>query len=261
MKIDALGPWFHNLHLPDGRETAPSHFLGDFPRRKWLQIEKHIPEDLRGWECLDIGCNAGFYSFELAKRGAHVLGIDTEPLYLNQAKWAANQFQLKNSPTFKQMQIHELAQIERKFDLVLFMGVFYHLRYPTLALDTVSRLVKKMMIFQTLTSEHERDSTKVFSPAEDYDLLDRDVFNQPGWPRMSFIENKFSGDPTNWWIPNHAAALALLRSTGFSEIEKIAHEIYLCVPPESGVETNRDWSHDEWFAATGGNPMKYRENL
>src|SRR3546814_15655835 len=69
-QVAALGPWFHNLHLPDGTETAPDHPLGDFPSFKWQQVARHLPEDLSGWTALDIGCNAGFYSFQLAKRGA-----------------------------------------------------------------------------------------------------------------------------------------------------------------------------------------------
>jgi hypothetical protein len=89
-QIEALGPWFHNLHLPGGVQTAPHHFIGgDFPRFKWLEIAPHIPQDLRGWRVLDVGCNAGFYSFELARRGASVLAIDVEDLYLTQARWAA----------------------------------------------------------------------------------------------------------------------------------------------------------------------------
>ncbi len=68
--IAALGPWFHNLHLPDGRQTAPGHPLGDFPSFKWRELAPSLPQDLTGWSALDIGCNAGFYSFELARRGA-----------------------------------------------------------------------------------------------------------------------------------------------------------------------------------------------
>src|SRR3546814_10349498 len=83
-QVAALGPWFHNLHLPDGTETAPDHPLGDFPAFKWQQVTRHLPEDLSGWTALDIGCNAGFYSFELAKRGAMVTGIDIDPAYLHQ---------------------------------------------------------------------------------------------------------------------------------------------------------------------------------
>ena len=47
-KIKALAPWFHNLHFEDGSQTAPDHFLGDFPRFKWLQVAPFIPEDSPG---------------------------------------------------------------------------------------------------------------------------------------------------------------------------------------------------------------------
>jgi tRNA (mo5U34)-methyltransferase len=88
-EIEALGPWFHNLHLPGGVQTLPNHFLGgDFPNFKWQQIQPYLPADLSGWRVLDVGCNAGFYSFELARRGASVLGMDVDPHYLAQARWA-----------------------------------------------------------------------------------------------------------------------------------------------------------------------------
>jgi tRNA (mo5U34)-methyltransferase len=77
--IETLGPWFHNLHLPDGRQTAPGHRYGDFPNFKWQRIAHCIPADLQGWSVLDIGCNAGFYSIELARRGADVVGLDGRP--------------------------------------------------------------------------------------------------------------------------------------------------------------------------------------
>ena len=77
--IRELGPWFHNLHLPGGEQTAPDHAYGDFPAFKWREIAPHIPQDLRGLTVLDIGCNAGFYSFELARRGAQVTAIDIDP--------------------------------------------------------------------------------------------------------------------------------------------------------------------------------------
>ena len=90
--IERLAPWFHNLHLPDGEETAPEHLLGDFPAVKWRQIAPYIQRDLEGARVLDIGCNAGFYTFELARRGAHVTAVDIDPHYLTQARWAAARF-------------------------------------------------------------------------------------------------------------------------------------------------------------------------
>src|SRR5207248_1514672 len=81
-EIASLAPWFHNLHLPNGTQTAPEHPLGDFPAVKWRQIAPFIAPDLTGWRALDIGCNAGFYSFELARRGAEVTALDIDPHYL-----------------------------------------------------------------------------------------------------------------------------------------------------------------------------------
>src|SRR3982751_1779343 len=121
-QVDALAPWFHNLHLPGGVQTLPDHFLGgDFPNFKWQQIRPFLPEDLHGWRVLDVGCNAGFYSFELARRGASVLGIDVDAHYLAQARWAAGQFGLDGSVEFRQASVYDAARSADRFDLVLFM--------------------------------------------------------------------------------------------------------------------------------------------
>ena len=84
-RVRALGEWFHNLDLA-GVKTAPDHFLGDYPTVKWRQFAHAIPADLSGRSVLDIGCNAGFYSFEMARRGAYVTGIDVDQRYLRQAE-------------------------------------------------------------------------------------------------------------------------------------------------------------------------------
>jgi tRNA (mo5U34)-methyltransferase len=226
--VAARGPWFHNLHLPDGTQTAPDHPLGDFPRFKWTQIAPHVPEDLSGWRVLDIGCNAGFYTFELAKRGADVLGIDVDEHYLGQARWAADQFGLTDRTEFRQMQVYDLRTLDERFDLVWFMGVLYHLRYPLLALDLVAEKVDRLMMFQTLTMPGD----DVELPPADLSIGEREAMQQPGWPKMAFIEHRLAGDPTNWWAPNHACVEAMLRSAGL-EPERIAHETYRCLRDSS----------------------------
>jgi SAM-dependent methyltransferase len=95
------------LHLPDGTQTAPNHFLGDFPSHKWKYLAPHLPTDLTGWRALDIGCNAGFYVFELARRGAEVTAIDIDPRYLVQACWAATQYGVQNQVEFRRMHVVE----------------------------------------------------------------------------------------------------------------------------------------------------------
>jgi len=229
-QAEALGPWFHNLHLPGGVQTLPNHFLGgDFPNFKWQQIEPLLPPDLAGWRVLDVGCNAGFYSFELARRGASVLGIDSDEHYLAQAKWAVNVLELQHQVEFRQMEVYDLARFEQTFDLVWFMGVFYHLRYPLLVLDLLAQHTKRQMVFQTLTMPGESVSTQT----EDCSIEDRSPLLEPGWPKMAFIENSLAGDPTNWWVPNHAAVAAMLRSAGLRVTARPGHEIYLCEPANS----------------------------
>jgi tRNA (mo5U34)-methyltransferase len=228
-EIKRLGPWFHNLHLPEGGQTAPDHPLGDFPAFKWSEIEHSIPRDLRGWSALDIGCNAGFYSFELAKRGAHVVGVDSDEHYLTQARWAKTQFAL--DVEFRRSSVYDLARTAERFDLVLFMGVLYHLRYPLLALDIVAEKVQRLLVFQTLTMPgQEAGPTPDDLPIDERDrLLERD------WPKLAFIEKCLAGDPTNWWAPNHAAVEAMLRSTGLELVARPGHELYVCRPTGGAV--------------------------
>ena len=242
--VAQLQPWFHNLHLPDGTQTAPDHRLGDFPRFKWKQLAPHLPTNLKGWRALDIGCNAGFYSFELAQRGARVVGIDVDPHYLRQARWAAKQYKLQDAVEFRQLQVYELSRVNDDFDLVLFMGVFYHLRYPMLALDIVAEKVKRLMVFQSLTIPGMR----VCRDTADHELDDRDVLNKPSWPRLAFIEHRFAGDPTNWWIPNHACIEAVLRSAGFNVGARPGHEIYIC---NRATTKSSTWDRTEFLSALG----------
>jgi tRNA (mo5U34)-methyltransferase len=245
--VERLGPWFHNLHLPDGTQTCPDHFLGDFPSFKWRALAPHLPERLDGWSVLDIGCNAGFYSFELAKRGARVTGIDVEELYLTQARWAAQRLGLADRVTFRKQQVYSLARSREKWDLVMFMGVFYHLRYPLLALDAVGRRVGRMMVFQTLSMPGEDVETETADLALDA----REKLHAPGWPKMAFIEHRLAGDRTNWWAPNHAAVEAMLRSTGMKVVGRPHDETYLCEPDRDRAESFWRWDTDEFASAIG----------
>jgi tRNA (mo5U34)-methyltransferase len=225
-EIEALGPWFHNLHLPDGRQTAAGHRYGDFPRFKWERLRTAVPEDLRGWTVLDIGCNAGFYSIELARRGARVVGLDVEPLYLRQARWAAKAFGLDDRVTIIEGEVYQLLNTADRYDLVWFAGVFYHLRYPLLALDLVRRVTTRLMMFQSMTMPGGSRA----SVPEDLHLDERDRMLQDSWPKMAFVEHRVDGDPTNWWVPSAAGVEALLRSSGFRVLQRPEHEFYLCEP-------------------------------
>jgi tRNA (mo5U34)-methyltransferase len=245
-RIAELAPWFHNLHLPSGHQTAPDHPLGDFPAFKWAQIEPHIATDLRGARALDIGCNAGFYSFELAARGADVLAIDVDSHYLEQARWAAGRLDPGGRVEFRRLTVYDLARLEEQFDLILFLGVLYHLRHPLLAIDAVAERLRGTMVFQTLTMPG--------APARetplDISIDDRAELTRPGWPRAAFIEHRLAADPTNWWAPDDACVQAMLRSAGLRVTATPGHEIYLCEPDPAGDQRGAE-RLGELRAATG----------
>lgn len=245
-EIEALKPWFHNLHLPDGIQTAPDHWLGNFPAFKWQEIANYIPADLSGWRVLDVGCNAGFYSFELARRGADVLGIDVDTHYLRQAGWAAEKMGMQDKARFKQLQVYDLARSSESFDLIWFMGVFYHLRYPLLALDILAERNTDMMVFQTLSMPGESAEKDTW----DRPINERGDLLKEGWPKMAFIEHKFSGDPTNWWLANHAGIEAMLRSCGYKITERPGHEVYIARKDSHNPGSLHTWNRSEYLSAT-----------
>ena len=207
-----------------GIETAPQHFLGDYPQVKYEHFRQSIPADLSGKRVLDIGCNAGFYSLEMKRRGAdRVLGIDTDERYLRQARFAAEVSGLEIE--FRRLPVWDVASLGERFDLVLFMGVLYHLRHPLLALDLIhEHVAKDILIFQSM----QRGSDEISEVAEDYDFNAAAPFDEPGFPKLHFIEQRYSHDQTNWWIPNRACVEAMLRSSGFAIESQPEAEVYLC---------------------------------
>jgi tRNA (mo5U34)-methyltransferase len=247
-QIDDLAPWFHNLHLPDGAQTAPQHPLGDFPMVKWRQIAPFIASDLKGWRVLDVGCNAGFYSFELARRGAEVTALDIDAHYLEQARWAARQYGLEAQIQFRLGSVYGLAGCGEQFDLVWFLGVLYHLRHPLLALDIVREVTTRQMVLQTLTMPGE---CALEQPAS-VGLFDREWLTRPGWPRMAFIENALENDPTNWWAPDHACVEAIVRSAGFAVTARPGHEIYVCEPDPDEPRVGKQLREAELRALMAG---------
>jgi tRNA (mo5U34)-methyltransferase len=222
-RISELGNWFQNFEL-GGVPTAPHHFLGDYPRCKWRKFAHAIPPDLRGKTVLDIGCNAGFYSMEMKQRGAdRVVGIDHDPVYLEQARFASEVRGLDIE--FRQLDIYSVADLGERFDIVLFMGVLYHLRHPLLALDLLrEHVVKDRLIFQSLV----RGWPDIAPLAPNYPFSETEVFLRPGFPAMYFVERSYSNDPTNWWIPNRACVEAMLRSSGFEVLDNPEGEVFLC---------------------------------
>ena len=230
-RVTALAPWFHNIDLGNGLWTAPDHFLGNYPGFKFDRFKAAVPDDLTGKSVLDIGCNAGFYSVEMKRRGAaRVVGIDSDERYLAQARLACRALGFEGIE-FRNLSVYDVAALGERFDLVIFMGVLYHLRHPLLALDLIREHVAgDLMLFQTLQmgsaeiadvpADHPFHKPGTFDPPE--------YFMNPGYPKMHFIEREYAHDWTNWWAPNRAGSAAMLRAAGFTIESNPEEEVFLC---------------------------------
>src|SRR5271167_5075804 len=179
-KLQQLG-WYHSLELPDGRVIPGLLTVEQLKTR----ISRYpIPEDLRGKRVLDIGAWDGWFSFELERRGAEVMAIDT---------WDNPRFHemhrlLNSRVDYRQMDVYDLAP-ERvgRFDIVLFMGVLYHLKHPLLALERVCAVTTEMAAVDSFVLREEH-----WPGAK----LDRR-------PIMEFYEtNEFGGQTDNWVGPS-----------------------------------------------------------
>jgi tRNA (mo5U34)-methyltransferase len=126
----------------------------------------------------------------------------------------------------QRLSVYDVASLGERFDLVLFMGVLYHLRHPLLALDLLhEHVVADLLVFQSML----RGSLEVADLAADHEFFDDGgIFELPGYPRLHFVEESYAQDPTNWWIPNRACAEAMLRSAGFDILQHPEVEVYIC---------------------------------
>jgi tRNA (mo5U34)-methyltransferase len=152
---------------------------------------------------------------------------------------------LSNTCRFERRQVYDLARMNEQWDVILFMGVFYHLRYPLLGLDIVAEKVRRYLVFQSAATG---ETGRLRVPA-DVDFQSMDELERRSWPRMAFIENTFCHDATNWWIPNRAAVAGMLRSTGMRIEAAIDADTFLCSP--DGSKGAREWNRAELLSATG----------
>jgi len=253
--MEELSPWYHNIHLPSGEQTAPQHPLGDFPNFIWKKFSGTMPVDMSPYTVLDIGCNSGFYAIECAKRGAAVTAIDPDIRCIEQARWVAEESGVSDKITFHQMQVYDLVKTTRKFDIVFFMGLFYQLRYPLLAMDIITEKVKKLLIFQSLNSANDTEDGLVY----DFGYTREHDIEGIGWQDMTFAENTFPGDPANMWLLNSPAVKAIFRNAGFKFNSSPGHGIFFFEPDQDNLPVTRIWNEPEYLSATGKEWRKKKE--
>jgi tRNA (mo5U34)-methyltransferase len=208
--LNKLGAWYHNLNF-GGIDTCPHDT--DYPERRWRIVEPHVPQDLTGKTVLDIGCNGGFFSLQMKRRNAaRVVATDFMAHFVGQVRFASYWFDLPIEPRL--VDVYDIESLKSQFDIVVFVGVLYHLKHPLYALEKVANVCKDTLVFQSLSRGPGGD----FSPEEDYSWDDFKFFEAPNFPKLYFIEKSFNNDESNWWMATESCLKAMLRVSGFKNI-------------------------------------------
>ena len=202
--------WWHSVDLGGGVITPGVHKIEEL-RDNYARF--NLPDDLTGKRVLDIGCWDGFYTFESERRGAQVVSVDV---------WRPENFFKAHRALGSKAEFHEMSvyQINRdqlgSFDIVLFLGVLYHLRHPLLALERVCEVTNEVAVIES----HVIDN----------------IMTTPR-PIMEFYEiDELAGQYDNWWGPNATCVSKLIRSAGFARHENLRSE-----PTRAVVKAYRHW--------------------
>jgi tRNA (mo5U34)-methyltransferase len=210
-KVSEVPFWGHSIPLPYGIVT-PGKVMNNLETFNRLDL----PSDLRGKRILDIGAFDGFYSFECEKKGAKVLAIDNlercerpeEKQYKNLGNkgfMVAKEI-LNSKVEYMDMDVYDISKEKiGSFDIILFLGVLYHLKYPLLALEK---------IFQCLN-----DGGMALIETEYMKNLSKE-------PQLWYVGGgQYNMDPTNWHIPNSSCLERMAKDVGFNKTEVVWESI------------------------------------
>jgi tRNA (mo5U34)-methyltransferase len=222
--------WYHTIDLGHGVITKGAD---DTPHRLGLM---DLPQSLAGKSVLDIGAWDGFFSFEAERRGAaRVVACDYYSWH--GTGWGSKAgFELARAALSSRVEDVDVDVMDLSpervgtFDLVLLLGVLYHLPHPLLALERVASVTRDLLILET--------------------VVDMVGFARPA---VAFYPNReLNNDPTNWWGPNPPAVQAMLRTVGFETVRTLTST------PSTTYRAARALSH--WARGKNRLPLAYRQD-
>ncbi|MFN2499234.1 MAG: DUF1698 domain-containing protein [Pyrinomonadaceae bacterium] len=214
-EVKRLEPWFHYIDLGDGLATKTQSAIGEpveHPRPTWDKVKVCLPDDLSGKTVLDVGCNAGFYSLEMKRRGAaHVLGIDSQRNLIRQAAFVRDVYRLDID--YRRMSVYDLDPHSLgQFHVTLALGLLYHCKHLVLALEKLFIVTRELLILETA----------IYPPEKAPSSFTYEVGGlQPLLHPLAYVQNEPEAKEAiyNWFLPGTEALRALLENIGFDEVE------------------------------------------
>lgn len=205
--------WYQTILMPDGNKTPGAQDSEGILR---TLDEMGLPTDLSGKRVLDVGAGEGYFAFECEKRGAEVVVIDL-PTHLRDnfaqvREWYGSQIESRIIDVQDTPAIAELGT----FDVILMLGVIYHLRHPLLALDNLFLAAKPNC--QLFIETHMLDGAALLDTAGKTGKLQTNI---PGaWQLVEHL----NGDRGCFWFPSRSGLDALLKRAGFTPLTFSGYE-------------------------------------
>ncbi len=189
-RIAAVPRWYHPIEVRPGIVTPGTN------EAKSMLGTLYVPKVCHGMRVLDLGTRDGFFAFELERRGAEVVAVDY--VAKTDSGFAVAAELLGSRVTFLQRNLYELTAAELgTYDIVLFLGLLYHLPDPLGALRLVRSLTRQRMYLETLVLDFGGEVDEL--------------------PLMRFFAgSSWAGDPTNYWGPNVRCVEEMLGETEFA---------------------------------------------
>jgi tRNA (mo5U34)-methyltransferase len=203
------GRWWHEIELAPGVLTP-----GDDSNRMKLPIldELGLPKNLTGMRALDVGCSDGYFSFELERRGARVTAIDFVPE--DYTGFATAKKVLGSSVEYRMENVYNLNPEDYgTFDVILFMGVLYHLRNPLGGLDSIRSVLAEdgqLYLGTMMIDEYVQLQDGSITTLSQLNPVLSDI---PLW--QAYPRDALNGDYTNCFAPNRTALVAALEESNF----------------------------------------------
>lgn len=214
--VEQVSSWWHSIDLGDGVVT-PGYKTPELLARELQAID--MPEDLTGRCVLDIGTWDGFYAFEAERRGARrVVVVDHFVWAGDAAPLPSGEWDPERLPGKRGFDLaHETLQSSVDtvvadfmtmdtdalgiFDVVLYLGVLYHMKEPLTCLERLRRVTKEVAVIETEAVHFE---------GLDHEALLK--FHAGSSLRIDF---------GNWYVPTIEALHNLCRAAGFSEVRTV----------------------------------------
>lgn len=202
--------WYHSFELLPGLVTR-----GSVPMNPGEVLQElGVAPDLSGKKALDIGAWDGPLTFALESRGASVTAMDIQDP--SRTGFDTARAILGSAARYLRSSVYELAPEEHgRYDLIFFMGVYYHLRHPVMAFQRIHRALEDggTLYFEGAVLDY------AFNVDPSFKSHEQAIRDTADLPLTFFTNSAYAGDWSNWFVPNAACLREWLRATGFKDIE------------------------------------------